>query len=117
MIHENWKGFNLGKWTEQIDVRDFIQLNYTEYTGDSTFLQSSTKRTDALMQKVNALFKEERKKGGVLDIDTQTVTSLTSYGAGYIDKENEIIVGLQTDSPLKRGVNPFGGIIHLGIFY
>ena len=110
MIHENWKGFNLGNWTEDIDVRDFIQLNYTEYTGDSSFLQGATDRTNSLMQKVNALFKEERKKGGVLDIDTQTVTSLTSYGAGYIDKENEIIVGLQTDSPLKRGVNPFGGI-------
>ncbi|MBE5737038.1 MAG: formate C-acetyltransferase [Clostridiales bacterium] len=110
MTHENWKGFNLGNWTEQIDVRDFIQTNYTEYTGDSSFLQGSTQRTNSLMQKVNALFKEERKKGGVLDIDTETVTSLTSYDAGYIDKDNEIIVGLQTDAPLKRGVNPFGGI-------
>ena len=110
MTHENWKGFNLGKWTEQIDVRDFIQTNYAEYTGDSSFLQGATDRTNSLMQKVNALFKEERKKGGVLDIDTETVTSLTSYDAGYIDKDNEIIVGLQTDAPLKRGVNPFGGI-------
>ena len=110
MTHENWKGFNLGKWTEQIDVRDFIQTNYAEYTGDSSFLQGATQRTNSLMQKVNALFKEERKKGGVLDIDTETVTSLTSYDAGYIDKDNEIIVGLQTDAPLKRGVNPFGGI-------
>ena len=76
MTHENWKGFNLGKWTEQIDVRDFIQTNYTEYTGDSSFLQGATDRTNSLMQKVNALFKEERKKGGVLDIDTETVTSL-----------------------------------------
>ena len=110
MTHENWKGFNLGNWTEDIDVRDFIQANYTEYTGDSSFLQGATDRTNSLMQKVNALFKEERKKGGVLDIDTETVTSLTSYDAGYIDKDNEIIVGLQTDAPLKRGVNPFGGI-------
>ena len=110
MTHENWKGFNLGNWTEDIDVRDFIQANYTEYTGDSSFLQGATDRTNSLMQKVNALFKEERKRGGVLDIDTETVTSLTSYDAGYIDKDNEIIVGLQTDAPLKRGVNPFGGI-------
>ena len=110
MMHENWNGFNAGKWTEEINVRDFIQVNYTEYTGDSSFLAGPTARTSALMEKVNALFKEERRKGGVLDVDTETVTSLTNYAAGYVDKDNEIIVGLQTDAPLRRGVNPFGGI-------
>ena len=81
-----------------------------EYTGDASFLAGATARTDALMEKVQALFAEERKKGGVLDIDTETVTSLTSYAPGYVDKDREIIVGLQTDAPLKRGVNPFGGM-------
>lgn len=105
-----WKGFNAGKWQSKIDVADFINLNYTPYEGDQSFLAKSTKRTDDIMQKVNALFKEERIKGGVLDVDCENVSSLLSYAPGYVDKENEIIVGLQTDSPLKRGVNPFGGI-------
>ena len=110
MTHENWNGFNNGVWQNEINVRDFIQTNYKEYKGDSSFLASATERTKNIMQKVNELFKAERKNGGVLDIDTETVTSLTSYAPGYVDKDNEIIVGLQTDSPLKRGVNPFGGI-------
>ncbi len=110
MKHENWKDFKSGIWQEKIDVRNFIQNNYKEYTGDDSFLSGSTERTDKLMEKVNSLFKQEKQRGGVLDVDTETVTSLTSYNAGYIDKENELIVGLQTDSPLKRGVNPFGGI-------
>ena len=110
MTHENWNGFNNGVWQNEINVRDFIQTNYKEYKGDSSFLSSATERTKNIMQKVNELFKAERKNGGVLDIDTETVTSLTSYAPGYVDKDNEIIVGLQTDSPLKRGVNPFGGI-------
>ncbi|MBQ3132739.1 MAG: formate C-acetyltransferase [Clostridia bacterium] len=110
MQHENWKGFAQGVWQEEINVRDFIQNNYKEYTGDASFLAGATARTDALMEKVQALFAEERKKGGVLDIDTETVTSLTSYAPGYVDKDREIIVGLQTDAPLKRGVNPFGGM-------
>ena len=110
MEQNYWNGFVTGHWQEEIDVRDFIQKNYKEYTGDSTFLAGATARTTALMDKVQALFKEERKRGGVLDIDTETVTSLTSYAPGYLDKENELIVGLQTDEPLKRGVNPFGGI-------
>ncbi len=109
-MQEFWKGFVGGNWQNSIDVRDFIQKNYREYTGDDKFLSSATTRTKNLMQKVNALFKEERKKGGVLDVDTNTVSSLTSYAPGYIDKENEIIVGMQTDSPLKRSVNPFGGM-------
>ena len=110
MMHENWNGFKGGVWQDEINVRNFIQENYKEYTGDETFLAKSTERTDKLMEKVQALFKEERAKGGVLDIDTEHASSLTSYIPGYIDEENEIIVGLQTDKPLKRGVNPFGGI-------
>ena len=110
MEHNNWNGFIQGAWTKEINVRDFIQTNYKEYKGDSSFLEKATKRTKDLMIKVQDLFASERKKGGVLDIDTKTVSSLTSYKPGYVDKENELIVGLQTDSPLKRGVNPFGGI-------
>ena len=110
MEHTNWNGFRSGAWQNEINVRDFIQTNYKEYTGDEAFLAKATKRTENLMEKVRGLFKKEREKGGVLDIDTNTVSSLTSYAPGYIDRDNEIIVGLQTDSPLKRGVNPFGGI-------
>ena len=95
---------------DEINVRDFIQKNYTAYTGDSSFLAGPTKRTEELMKKVQSLFTLERQYGGVLDIDTATVSSLTSYAPGYIDKENELIVGLQTNRPLKRGVNPFGGM-------
>ena len=110
MEHENWKGFKSGVWQNEINVRDFIQTNYKEYMGSSDFLSGATKRTTALMEKVQALFKMERQNGGVLDVDTSTVTSLKNYPAGYVDKENEIIVGLQTDAPLKRGINPFGGM-------
>ncbi|MDD6478779.1 MAG: formate C-acetyltransferase [Oscillospiraceae bacterium] len=110
MEHINWNGFKNGVWQNEINVRDFIQTNYKEYTGDSEFLASATARTSAIMDKVQALFKLERQRGGVLDIDTETVTSLTAYNPGYIDKDNELIVGLQTDAPLKRGINPFGGI-------
>ncbi len=110
MEHANWTGFKPGIWQDEINVRDFIQTNYKEYTGDAGFLEAATERTDSLMAKVKELFAQERRKGGVLDIDTETVSSLTSYAPGYIDKENELIFGMQTDSPLKRGVNPFGGI-------
>ena len=110
MEHKNWNGFIEGKWQNEINVRDFIQTNYTAYTGDASFLAGATPRTQALMKKLQALFALERQFGGVLDIDTATVSSLTSYSPGYIDKDNEIIVGLQTNRPLKRGVNPFGGI-------
>ena len=110
MMHENWNGFVDGNWQKEINVRDFIQANYRPYTGDHTFLSGATERTKNLMIKVQALFAEERKKGGVLDIDTNTVSSLTSFAPGFVDRENELIVGLQTDAPLKRGVNPFGGI-------
>ena len=110
MTHANWEGFRSGAWQDEINVRDFIQTNYKEYHGDEAFLAKATPRTEALMAKVRELFRQEREKGGVLGIDTETVSSLTSYAPGYIDKENELIVGMQTDSPLKRGVNPFGGI-------
>ncbi|MBQ8202883.1 MAG: formate C-acetyltransferase [Clostridia bacterium] len=110
MKHNNWTGFKEGVWQDEINVRDFIQSNYKEYTGNSDFLAGATKRTDELMTEVQKLFVLERMHGGVLDIDTETVSSLTSYAPGYINKDKELIVGLQTDSPLKRGVNPFGGI-------
>ncbi len=110
MEHKNWTGFRGGAWQNEINVRDFIQQNYTEYTGDSAFLADATPRTKALMKKLEALFALERQFGGVLDIDTATVSSLTAYSPGYLDKDNEIIVGLQTNRPLKRGVNPFGGM-------
>ena len=110
MEHKNWNGFIEGKWKNEINVRDFIQTNYAEYKGDDSFLASATERTQELMKKLNGLFALEQQFGGVLDIDTATVSSLTSYSPGYIDKENELIVGLQTNRPLKRGVNPFGGM-------
>ena len=110
MQHTNWDGFKSGIWQDEINVRDFIQTNYKEYVGSADFLATATERTDALMAKVQALFAEERKRGGVLDVDTNTVSSLTSFKPGYIDEKNEIIVGMQTDAPLKRSVNPFGGI-------
>ena len=110
MNHENWNGFKASKWCDEINVRDFIQSNYCEYKGDESFLAKPTARTNDLMKKVQSLFALERQYGGVLDIDTSTASSLTSYTPGYVDKENEIIVGLQTNRPLKRGVNPFNGI-------
>ncbi len=110
MKHNNWYGFNEGVWQDEINVRDFIQQNYAPYTGTSDFLAGATERTDALMKKVQALFALERQFGGVLDIDTATVASLTAFSPGYIDKDNELIVGLQTNRPLKRSVNPFGGM-------
>lgn len=110
MIHKNWDGFTGGKWLEEINVRDFIQKNYREYTGDDSFLSGATKRTKELMKRVNTLFEVEKQFGGVLDIDTETISTVTAYAPGYIEKDKEIIVGMQTNRPLKRGVNPFGGI-------
>ena len=109
MEHKNWNGFIKGVWQDEINVRDFIQKNYKEYKGDHSFLSTPTERTNKLMKQVNELFEVERKKGGVLDVDTET-GSLIHYKPGYIDKDLELIVGLQTDKPLKRGVNPFGGM-------
>ena len=110
MIHKNWDGFTGGKWQEEINVRDFIQKNYREYKGDDSFLSGATKRTKELMKRVNTLFEVEKQFGGVLDIDTETISTVTAYAPGYIEKDKEIIVGMQTNRPLKRGVNPFGGI-------
>ena len=110
MEHKNWEGFRDGAWKSEINVRDFIQTNYKEYKEDGSFLAKATPRTEGMMKKLQSLFMLERQYGGVLDIDTTTVSSLTSYAPGYIDKENEIIVGMQTNRPLRRGVNPFGGI-------
>ena len=110
MKFEAWKGFVSGAWQEHINVRDFINKNYTAYTGGADFLSGATERTKALNTRLKELQAIERERGGVLSIDTSTVSSLCNYAAGYIDKEKEIIVGLQTDEPLKRGVNPFGGI-------
>ena len=105
-----WEGFQTGKWQEEINVREFIQRNYTPYEGNEEFLKPATGRTEELLHKFENLLVLERECGGVLDIDTHTVTSLLNYRPGYLDKDKEIIVGLQTDRPLKRGVNPFGGL-------
>lgn len=107
---EEWNGFNRGEWCEKIDVQDFIERNYTYYDGDESFLASPTERTDKLMSQVRELLKTEQEKNGVLDVDTEKVSSILSYKPGYIDKELELIVGLQTEAPLRRGLNPFGGI-------
>ncbi len=99
-----------GKWQSEINVRDFIQRNYTPYDGDSSFLAGPTEATKKLWQECCDLFKKERENGGVVDMDTKIVSTITSHGAGYIDKDLEKIVGLQTDAPLKRSLQPFGGI-------
>lgn len=99
-----------GKWQSEINVRDFIQKNYTPYDGDSSFLAGPTEATTKLWQECCDLFKKERENGGVVDMDTKIVSTITSHGAGYIDKALEKIVGLQTDAPLKRSLQPFGGI-------
>ena len=110
---EQWAGFKGRKWTHSVDVRDFIQENYTPYEGDEAFLEGPTEATDKLWGRLQELQKEERAKGGVLDMETEVVSGLTAYGPGYIDesmKDLEQIVGLQTDKPLKRAFMPYGGI-------
>lgn len=109
-MYQQWNGFKEGKWQLEINVSDFIFNNYKPYLGDAEFLQEATPRTKELYAKLQKLFDQERENNGILDIDTENVSSLTTYQAGYLDQENELIVGFQTDSPLKRGVNPFGGI-------
>ena len=111
MEFEQWKDFNTnGNWTKEIDVRDFIQRNYTPYEGDDSFLVGATPKTEKLWKKVLDLYEKERKNGGVLDADTKTPSTINGYDAGYIDKDLEEIVGLQTDAPLKRAIMPNGGI-------
>lgn len=107
---EYWDGFKPGAWQEGINTRDFIMTNFTPYSDGPEFLCGPTERTKALNAKLGELFKKERENGGVLDINTEVVSSLCNYPAAYLDKENELIVGYQTDAPLRRGVNPFGGI-------
>ncbi len=104
------KDFRGGIWQEKIDVRNFIQENYTLYEGDGSFLAPPTARTKAVWSRCEQLLREERKKGGVLDVDVDRVSGITNFAPGYIDKENEVIVGLQTDAPLKRMVNLYGGM-------
>ena len=108
-MKEQWKGFRGGNWCNRIDVKDFIQNNYKAYDGDKSFLEGTTSRTDKVWSKCSELLNEELKKH-VLDIDTENMSGIDNFEAGYIDKENEVIVGLQTDAPLKRMVNPYGGI-------
>ena len=107
---EGWDGFVPGKWQKEVEVRDFIQKNYTPYEGDDSFLADPTQDTKDLWQMVLDLSKKEREAGGVLDMDTKVVSTLTSHGPGYLDKSKEKIVGFQTDKPFKRGMNVYGGI-------
>ena len=109
--YKGWEGFIPGKWCDdEVDVRDFIQRNYTPYDGDDSFLAPATDATKKLWEEVLELYKQERENGGVLDADTSIVSTLTSHKPGYIDKDLEKIVGFQTDKPLKRSLQPFGGI-------
>ena len=111
MKFEQWNKFQPGDWQKEINVRDFIQRNYTPYEGDSSFLTGTTEKTKKLWDEVLELYKKEKESnGGVLDIDTKTVSTVAAHDAGYIDKDLEEIVGLQTDAPLKRAIMPFGGI-------
>ena len=111
MKFEQWNNFNEGEWKYEINVRDFIQKNYTPYEGTDEFLSGPTEKTTKLWNEVLELYKKEHDSvGSVLDIDTKTISTISGYEAGYIDKDLEDIVGLQTDSPLKRAIMPFGGI-------
>ena len=109
-MKEQWQGFKGSKWQDEVDVRDFIQNNYKPYDGDESFLEGPTESTNTLWAELQKLQKEERAKGGVLDMETEVVSSLTAYGPGYLDKDLEKVVGLQTDKPLKRAFMPYGGI-------
>lgn len=110
MNHNAWRTFTPGNWTQSIDVRDFIQKNYTPYTGDESFLAGPTERTKHLLAKVQDLLKQESEKGGVLGVETNRVSSILTYRPGYIEKGQDIILGLQTEHPLYRAINPFAGI-------
>ena len=110
MDFENWKGFETGTWKKEINVRSFIKHNYTPYDGDETFLEGPTQDTIDLWEQVLDLTKQERDAGGVLDMDTKTISTITSNAPGYLNKDKEIIVGFQTDKPFKRALMPYGGI-------
>ena len=107
---EGWEGFETGTWSREINVRSFIRHNYTPYTGDESFLEAPTENTTALWEQVGELFRQEREAGGVLDMDTEVISSITSHAPCYLDKSKETIVGFQTDKPLKRAFMPYGGI-------
>ena len=106
---QSWRDFKRGSWCNSIDVRDFINCNVTAYTGDEKFLAPASKRTKAVWAKLQPYFKDEQKKG-VLAVDAKTPSTLLAHKAGYIDRENEVIVGLQTDQPFKRAIFPYGGL-------
>lgn len=108
-MSEAWKGFRTGVWCDGINVSNFIKLNYKPYNGDASFLEGPTDRTKAVRERVSELLIKENENGGVLDVDTEKVLSILSHDPGYIDKEKDITVGLQTNEPLKRGVSPFAG--------
>ena len=105
-----WRSFEGGIWEKEINVRSFIKHNYTPYDGDESFLEGPTNTTTELWGKVLELFALERERGGVLNMDTKIISTITSHAPGYIDKDKEKIVGLQTDEPLKRALMPYGGI-------
>ena len=109
-MRQEWNDFKTGSWTKNVDVRNFIQTNYTPYEGDDSFLSGATEATTKLWAEVSELFKKERENGGVLDVDTETISGINEYNPGYIDQAFEKIVGVQTDAPLKRAVMPYGGI-------
>ncbi len=109
-MREEWASFKEGIWEKEINVRDFIQKNYTPYDGDDSFLAGPTERTKELWAQVMELSRQEREKGGVLDMDTKIISTITSHGPGYLDKDKETIVGFQTDKPFKRSLQPYGGI-------
>ena len=109
-MFDQWKEFNKGIWTREINVRDFIQKNYTPYEGDDSFLAGPTKATLTLWYQFLDLAEQEIKNGGVLDMDTDIISSITSHPAGYLNKDLETIVGLQTEKPFKRSLQVYGGI-------
>ena len=109
-MRPEWKDFVGGLWEKEVNVRDFIQKNYDVYEGDESFLAGPTQNTKDLWAQVMDLTKKEREAGGVLDMDTKVVSTITSHGAGYLDKSKETIVGFQTDKPFKRSMQPYGGI-------
>ncbi len=109
-MRKEWEGFFPGVWEKTVNVRDFIQKNYTPYDGDDSFLEGPTEDTKALWDQVMDLFRQEREAGGVLDMDTKVISTIVSHGPGYLDKSKEKIVGFQTDKPLKRSLQPYGGI-------
>lgn len=109
-VQSGWRGFKKGKWMKEVNVRDFIEGNIASYTGDESFLQGATENTKALWEIVSDLTKKERDAGGVLDVDVNTPSTIVSHAPGYLDKDKEQVVGVQTDAPFKRSIQPFGGI-------